>query len=207
METTSLLQAIIMVLIIFSVILLFRIKKLKNVILFLSSVSDNNKNIKSTRFLASLGIKTLNRFGHKLIPFFQETFMLSVIEHNPAMIDKISDYIQRLKRLKDSPAKNYLISTFRVALLSSGIEGIAFIIYQSIKIKYRDRSDHGQIVESFVLEDAEELRIHIRELDSIIYRINFYEKSEPVLNNETRSLIKKNLIEVINVLVTTNKKI
>jgi hypothetical protein len=206
-EQTIVFLVTVAVLIVCLVISLIKIRQLKNVIFFLNNVSEDNKIINSTRFLASLGIKNLNRFGYKLIPFFRSVFMLSTIEHNPITLNKISDYIQRLKHLKNSPEKSYLLNSFRISLLDSGVESLAFIIYQMIKIKHRDRGNHGEIIEAFLLEDAEDLRVYVRELELVIHKINFYEKGEPVLCPKIRKLIRENLDEVIKILVKTNKKV
>jgi hypothetical protein len=172
-------------------------KLLKKVVVFLRNVGDCNEEISSTSFLASLGIKNLNSFGYKLIPFFQSMFMLSTIEHSPIMISKIGQYVHRLKRLKDSPEKDYLIKTFKRSILESGVESLAFVIYQSIKIKHRDQSSEGKTVEEFMLIDIKNYLPYLRELELVIHKINFYEKSEPVLSSDVRKKIRENLDEVI----------
>lgn len=172
-------------------------KRLKKVVSFLKNVGDCNEKISSTRFLASLGIKNLNKFGHKLVPFFQSIFMLSAIDHNPIMINKIAQYIHRLKKLKDSSEKEYLTRVFKKSILESGVESLAFVIYQSIKIKHRDRNIYGGVVEEFILTDLKHYLPCLRELDLVIHKINFYEKSEPVLDSDIQKKIRGNLDEAI----------
>lgn len=172
-------------------------KRLKKVVIFLRNVGDCNEEISSTRFLASLGIKNLNNFGHKLVPFFQSMFAMTIISHSPIMINKIGQYIHRLKKLKDSPEKDYLIKIFKKSIFQSEVNSFAFIVYQSIKIKHQNRDTDGKTVENFLFTDINNYAPYMRDLDLVIHKINFYEKNEPATEPETKALIRENLDEVI----------
>ena len=186
----------IVALIILLVILLRQNKKQKKLILFLDGVDRSDKFIKSTRFLKSLGVKNINKYGYKLIPFYQDIFCLATIMHIPALVNKISQYIERLNKLPNSKEKQYLIDIFRQAILNGDIEGLAFIIYYSIKIKHRDRNEDGERVITFLLANIDDVNSY--SIDSLIDKINFYEKCEPVLSVICREEIRKNLNEIIN---------
>jgi len=187
--------AIIVSLLVLLAFLFKRIKEQKRVIIFLDGVDKGDKLVKSTHFLASLGIKNLKKYGYKLEPFYHNVFCLSTIMHIPEMVDKISQYIKRLNRLEDFEEKEYLLDVFKQTLLDCETESLAFIIYYAVKIKHRDDNDNGKRVEDFLFYGNSS--ISLRSINLIIDKINFYEKCEPVLGDTCRIKIRENLDEII----------
>ena len=192
-----LIVTLVVILVISLVISLMKINRQKRLIIFLDSAEKNSVSIKSTRFLASLGIKNLERYGYKLLIFYQKIFSLTTIMYLPGMVNKISQYINRLNRLKDSKEKKYLIHIFRQAILNCESESLAFIIYYSAKIKCQDRNGDGKIIENFLLENKNAITLHVKDVDLVIYKINFYEQNESAIIGDCRKEIKKELEQII----------
>lgn len=186
---------VIMILVFFLVKLLKHSKKQRKLIKFLDNVVKDSVSVKSTRFLVSLGINNLTTYGYKLIPFYQNVFCLSTIMYFPELVIKISQYIKRLNKLKDSKEKRCLINVFKQSIFNGNIDGLAFIIYYSVKIKHRDNSEDGKIVEAFLLKNKND--ISSDSINLIIDKINFYEKDEAVLGDVCQAKIRENLDKII----------
>lgn len=196
METTGILSVAITILSLILIITLIQNKKIRNINSFLVNVRENKKRVSSPRFLKSLGINNLNRFGHLLIPYYQNIFILGEIEHYPIGLNQISHYIEKLNLLRNSAEKRYLLNIFKEAIFNCSHDSIAFIIYEAIKIKHRNRNTAGTIIDNFIFNDHNYLKYKLRNIDLIINRLYFLKENEKSINTNKSEPLKDNDFEI-----------
>jgi len=130
-------------------------KKLKMINEFLISITTENGHGPRLELLMVMDLESLKSLEYQLMEYYKKTFFQLITKSS---IDELEAYLKCVGQFHKSPQREFIKTTLKKEIFYEQGANLVDIIFRLIKLTNTEKSEHGQILKKFLLDDVNYLK-------------------------------------------------